>query len=171
MTYYNEVGFLIQSQKLWGAGEHYDSLNLGKDGNYTGWSSAYKGESIGPGDHPFVMAQLDSGKFIGLWYRNLNGKVIHVESASRGQSIINFKTTGGEIDFLFFVGETAQEVLRVYHSEIGKPALPPFWALGYHQGPANFENLEEVTANMEKYESIGAPLESVWFDQTFLKDF
>ena len=39
--------------------------------------------------------------------------------------------SGGALDFNFFHGDTAEEVIKEYHVMIGKPALPPFWSLGY----------------------------------------
>jgi alpha-glucosidase (family GH31 glycosyl hydrolase) len=33
----------------------------------------------------------------------------------------------------FFFGGSADEVVRQYNNLIGKPVLPPFWTLGFHQ--------------------------------------
>jgi len=44
---------------------------------------------------------------------------------------IDYLTTGGGLDFMIYYGNTAEEVIKLYHGTIGKPGLPPFWSLGY----------------------------------------
>ena len=34
---------------------------------------------------------------------------------------------------------------------VGKPSLPPFWALGWHQASANYTNLTMYDAVVKKY--------------------
>lgn len=42
-----------------------------------------------------------------------------------------YRTIGGILDIYFFPGPTPEEVVRQYHTFIGKPYLPPYWSLGY----------------------------------------
>jgi alpha-glucosidase len=39
---------------------------------------------------------------------------------------------GGEINFLYFLGEKPEESIKLYHKFIDGFLPPPFWALGYH---------------------------------------
>jgi alpha-glucosidase (family GH31 glycosyl hydrolase) len=38
------------------------------------------------------------------------------------------------VEHYIFMGPTPEEVIRQYHELVGKPMMPPFWALGAHQG-------------------------------------
>jgi len=49
-----------------------------------------------------------------------------------GTSILSYITIGGKIEVNFFLKGSAKEIIAQYHNFIGKPALPPFWALGFH---------------------------------------
>lgn len=63
----------------------------------------------------------------------------------------------GILDFYFFVGELGQpdEVIHSYQDVIGRPAMPPYWALGFHQcrwGYPNLQAVKEVVGNFTEAE-------------------
>ena len=40
---------------------------------------------------------------------------------------------GGVVDVFMLAGPTLEEVVRQYQALVGRPAMPPAWALGFHQ--------------------------------------
>ncbi len=61
----------------------------------------------------------------------------------------------GVLDFYFFMGSGPDEVLYQYFDVIGRPAMPPYWALGFHQCRFGYENIQavkDVIENFAKYE-------------------
>ncbi len=58
---------------------------------------------------------------------------------SNGMDVVLTPTTyqwraiGGILDLYLFAGPTPADVLRQYTGVVGRPALPPYWALGFHQ--------------------------------------
>ena len=37
-----------------------------------------------------------------------------------------------------------EEVTQSYHEVIGRPAMPPYWALGFHQCRWGYQSLQSV---------------------------
>jgi alpha-glucosidase (family GH31 glycosyl hydrolase) len=49
-------------------------------------------------------------------------------------TLIPCRAIGGIVELFVFLGPTPEEVTRQYHTLIGKPMMPPYWALGAQQG-------------------------------------
>lgn len=140
MTHYMELGFTLESTSVFGLGERLTDFKL-KDGSYTLYSSAVNAQKVDDGKggkqqqghHPFMMAQLNDGTFIGFLIFNSNAQQVTITSSQQDKTTsIQFISTGGVIDLRFFVGPLYQDVLKQYHSLIGVPGLMPFWAHGFH---------------------------------------
>jgi alpha-glucosidase (family GH31 glycosyl hydrolase) len=91
--------------------------------------------------------------------------------AGKNKSILNFRSTGGILDFFTFVGETPEEVIKLYHNVIGRPYLPPFWALGYHQASMQYDTVKFAADVLVEYDLNSIPLESIWFDMEYMYHF
>jgi alpha-glucosidase (family GH31 glycosyl hydrolase) len=50
-----------------------------------------------------------------------------------GPSSVSFRVTGGLLDVFVLVGPSPAAVLDQLTRVVGRPALPPHWALGFHQ--------------------------------------
>lgn len=59
---------------------------------------------------------------------NSNGMDIVLE-----EDTLSWRITGGMLDLYILMGPTPGAVLEQLTRVIGRPALPPFWSLGFHQ--------------------------------------
>lgn len=101
---------------------------------------------------------------------NSNAKLTMLNKGG-SKTEVDFLTTGGVLDFMIYYGNTAEDVIKLYHKTIGKPNLPPFWSLGYFQSSWAYDaqgTYEEVLSN---YREGGYPLEGFFFDIEYMDEY
>lgn len=104
---------------------------------------------------------------------NSNAKLTIVNKG-KDSTQIDYLTTGGVLDFLLYYGDTAEDVIKLYHKTIGKPSLPPFWSLGYFQSSWAYNSQADYENVLSKYREGKIPFEGFFFDIEYMdayKDF
>jgi alpha-glucosidase (family GH31 glycosyl hydrolase) len=66
-----------------------------------------------------------------------------------GSSIFRYITLGGKVEAYFMMQGTAKEIIARYQNIIGKPKLPPFWAMGFHAASYAYDSLAKIQTNVE----------------------
>ncbi|RCK64212.1 Glucoamylase 1 [Candida viswanathii] len=105
----------------------------------------------------------------GVYWRSSAPQEVVFEETS-----LTWRSISGVIDLYFFSGPDPKDVIQQYVSQIGLPAMQPYWALGYHQckwGYDTIDDLVDVVANFKKFD---IPLEAIWSDIDYMdtnKDF
>ena len=64
---------------------------------------------------------------------------------------LTYRTVGGVLDFYIFSGPTPDNVVEQYTQLIGRPFMPPYWALGFHlsrHGYMSTQGLKTVVDRM-----------------------
>ena len=77
----------------------------------------------------------------------------------------------GDLDYYFFLGDTAAEILDGFTSIVGRSRLKPRYALGYHQGCYGYENRKALEWVVERYRSYGIPLDGLHIDVDLQDDY
>jgi len=118
---------------------------------------------------------------MGLYFRNTNAAspVVRHKSTKGVQPLIDagatisYITTGGEIEFFVFTKGDAKGIISQYQNFVGKPSLPPFWALGWHATTTANETstLADVQSMVASYKSNSIPLEGVWLDVPYMDNY
>ncbi len=165
---YIEFEARVQTSYIYGMGERTGSFEL-KTGKYSLWNYGRRYESpdyseLGiHGSHPFFLNKLESSNdFIGVFMRNSNAMQFSFWNNING-TFVNYKMIGGIIDLYVIHAAGAEYIIRKYHSLIGRPYLPPVWALGFQQGRRGYK-LADMKEVVEKYRQAKIPVDALWAD-------
>jgi alpha-glucosidase (family GH31 glycosyl hydrolase) len=162
---------LPSNPALYGLGEHVKPLKLPVNDKITMWNAdqATPNNSNIYGSHPFYMEMRSPGVAHGVFLRNSNGMDIVI-----GETSLTYRTIGGVLDFYFFLGPTPEGVVMQYHQVIGRPHMPPYWSLGFHNCRYGYPNVQTLEAVVANYSAAKIPLETMWTDIDYMdgkKDF
>ena len=118
--------------------------------------------------HPVLMA-VRPGLAWGLylhssWYS-------HFDAGAADADVLSLLTLGGELDYFVFAGPTPAAVVEQLTRLTGRPALPPLWALGYHQSRWGYRTAAEVQALARGFRTRGIPLDAIHLDIDHMDDY
>jgi alpha-glucosidase (family GH31 glycosyl hydrolase) len=172
---YLEMGFVIPSQTLFGLGQHNSKFLL-SEGDWTMFNRDQPGSPVAEGEgkqhlygtHPFLMFKTNDNKFGGILFYNSNPQQVSIEFSSSGKSLVHFKSIGGIFDIFYFMGDSADGVIRKYNHVVGKPDLPPFWALGFHQCSWQYNTTQDLKDAVNNYTSNGYIFDTIWTDIMYM---
>ena len=77
----------------------------------------------------------------------------------------------GDIDLFFFDGPTPAAVLERYTRLVGRPFLPPRWALGYHQSRWSYTPQARVEEVAAEFRRRSLPADGIWLDIDYMDGF
>ena len=109
------------------------------------------------GVQPYHLGMEDSGKATGILFFNSNA----MEVALSPLPHVTYRTIGGILDFFIFMGPTVEEVTQVYTGYLGRPALFPYWSLGFQLCRYGYNSLEAVMEVVEENRAYGIPYDRV----------
>lgn len=91
-------------------------------------------------------------------------------SSSQGMDIvlrdgvIEYRMLGGSLDFYFVGGPTPLAVHEQMAGVVGKPAMPPYWSLGFHLSRWGYDNITQCREMVSRMRAANIPLEVAWSD-------
>lgn len=74
------------------------------------------------------------------------------------------RTIGGGLDLLLIAGPTPGEVVRRFTRVIGRPCLPPLWALGYQQSHYGYEDATTLLDVAQQFRAKNLGLDVIYSD-------
>ena len=179
LTYSNQyIEFsthLPTNPNIYGLGEHITPLKLDTSGtagqvytmlardqgtpvhNQLGNTNLYASQPL------YLVLNPEDGATHGVFLLNSNAMDIVIHSDDDG-AFITYRVLGGVLDFYIFTGPSPEAVVQQYLEVIGKPFLPPYWALGFHLcrwGYMTLQRTQEVNDNMR---AAGLPQDVQWND-------
>jgi len=156
---------------LSGTGERALPLNL-RGCKINIWNHDANG-SYGPGDDPLYI-----NIPILMDVHHDNGYMIFYNNSAKGEMDIcsEFKNTvkiefmGGELNYYLTFG-TMKDILSRMSDFIGKPLLPPKWALGYHQSRYSYNSQKELEDLYDKFQELGLPISAIHLDIDYMDGY
>lgn len=163
---------------IYGLGERLAPLRLHARNNGTRYSmfaqaqpsqdhAPFTREDGGPssGVHPLYLQVLPSGRTHGVFVRSSNAMEAVVQ-----RDAITFRLNGGVLDLTVFAGPSPGDVIAEYTEVVGRPEMPPYWALGYHLGTMTDKTVADSMATVARMRQTSIPLESYWLGDSYMQD-
>ncbi|XP_036804631.1 lysosomal alpha-glucosidase [Oncorhynchus mykiss] len=159
----------LSSQYIYGLGEHRSSFLHDIHWNtLTMWARDVAPTELTNlyGVHPFYLAMDEGGTGTAHGFFLLNSNAMDV--VLQPGPAITWRTIGGILDFYVFLGPDPASVIGQYLEVVGYPAMPVYWALGYHLcrwGYGSSNATWDVVKNMRNY---GIPQDVQWNDIDYM---
>lgn len=81
-----------------------------------------------------------------------------------------FGSTGNEIDYYVIVGDKATDVLPLMRRLTGRSPMPALWNFGLYQSKERYTSADETMGVVERYRSLGVPLDCIVQDWQYWGD-
>ena len=101
----------------------------------------------------------NDGQAFGVLIFNSNAQDYKFDEFGDDQAMLTYRTIGGILDVFFFVGPRPEDVIRQYQSVIGKPFMPPYWALGFQLCRYGYNSLNNMKAAAMRTLNANIPLD------------
>ncbi|XP_060910669.1 lysosomal alpha-glucosidase [Labrus mixtus] len=157
----------LPSQFIYGLGEHRSTFLHDVHWNtLTMWA-----RDVPPmehtnlyGAHPFYLLMEDGGNAHGFFLLNSNAMDVALQPAPA----LTWRTIGGILDFYLFLGPDPAAVIEQYIEVIGFPAMPIYWALGYHLCRWGYNTSDSTWEVVKRLRNYGIPQDVQWNDIDYM---
>ena len=163
-----QVGTSLQpGGALYGLGERIIPFKLPVE-DYVIWDNDWGNPTLKNlyGHHPVYFSTEPGGTAHAVVFWNSNMMDVNLSS-----SALTYKTIGGVLDFYFLMGPTPLELSEQYTEMVGRPWMPPVWALGWHQCKWGYVSANYTLQVVQNYSAAGIPLDTIWNDIDWMRDY
>ncbi|KTF89339.1 hypothetical protein cypCar_00017799 [Cyprinus carpio] len=91
-----------------------------------------------------------------------------IDVALQPAPAITWRMIGGILDFYIFLGPDPSSVIAQYLDVVGKPAMPIFWALGYHLCRWGYKSSDKTWNVVKEMRNNGIPQDVQWNDIDYM---
>uniref|UniRef100_A0A8C0JBH5 Glucosidase II alpha subunit n=1 Tax=Chelonoidis abingdonii TaxID=106734 RepID=A0A8C0JBH5_CHEAB len=176
-------------EHVYGIPEHADNLRLrtteGGDPYRLYNLDVFQYELYNPmalyGSVPLLLAH-NTQRTLGIFWLNAAETWVDISSNTAGKTLfgkmLDYMQGGGEtpqtdvrwmsesgiIDVFLLLGPAPTDVFRQYTALTGTQALPPLFAVAYHQSRWNYNDEEDVAAVDDGFDTHDIPCDVIWLD-------
>ena len=161
-----------KAESFYGLGDKPVDVNL-KGKRFENWAT--DSYAFGKNTDPIYKAipfytAIQNDKSYGVFFDNTFKTSF--DFAHERRNVTSFWAQGGEMNYYFIYGPKMQDVVANYTDLTGKPhALPPLWALGFHQCKWSYypeSNVKEVT---NTFRDLQIPCDAIYLDIDYMDGF
>ncbi|XP_078065159.1 sucrase-isomaltase, intestinal [Mustelus asterias] len=139
-----QISTQLPSKFIYGFGET-EHRHFKHDMNWNTWGMFAKDQPPGYkkncyGSQPFYMGLEEETNAHGVLLLNSNAMDVTLQPTPS----LTYRTIGGILDFYMVLGPTPENVVQQYTSLIGRPVMPPYWALGFQLCRYGYKNTKEI---------------------------
>ncbi|XP_008296603.1 lysosomal alpha-glucosidase [Stegastes partitus] len=116
------------------------------------------------GVHPFYLSMENGGNANGFFLLNSNAMDVVLQPSPA----LTWRTIGGILDFYVFLGPNPGSVIEQYMEVIGYPAMPIYWALGYHLCRWGYDSSNATWEVVKSLRNYGIPQDVQWNDIDYM---
>ncbi|MBC7233360.1 MAG: glycoside hydrolase family 31 protein [Chloroflexi bacterium] len=162
---------LTPEEHIYGLGEKAFPLDR-RGHRYLMWN--IDPQNYGPADEPIYLSipfciGLHNGQGYGILYDNSYRAHFDVGESQPGEVI--YLADGGELCYYFFYGPALTTVLERYTELTGRMALPPLWALGYHQSRWSYYPDSKVREIARLFREHRIPCDALYLDIHYMDGY
>nr|XP_056706356.1 sucrase-isomaltase, intestinal [Euleptes europaea] len=164
-----QISTRLPSQYVYGFGE-VEHTQYRRDMNWQTWGMfthdqppGYKLNSYG--FHPFYMGLENEGNAHGVLLLNSNAMDVTFQPTPA----LTYRTIGGILDFYMVLGPTPEQVVQQYTKLIGRPVMPPYWALGFQLCRYGYQNDSEVAEVYHAMKASQIPYDVQYTDIDYME--
>ncbi|WP_088324126.1 glycoside hydrolase family 31 protein [Polaribacter tangerinus] len=96
----------------------------------------------------------------------------HFDFGQERRNVTSFWAQGGEMNYYFIYGPKMEDVVANYTDLTGKPhALPPLWALGFHQCKWSYYPESNVKKITKTFRDLQIPCDAIYLDIDYMDGF
>jgi alpha-glucosidase len=93
----------------------------------------------------------------------------HFDFGATTPENVSFWADGGEMNYYFIAGNTLLEVSKRFATLTGTHALPPLWALGYHQCRWSYYPEARVREIADTFRKLQIPCDAIYLDIDYME--
>ncbi|NXN70413.1 MGA protein, partial [Himantopus himantopus] len=164
-----QISTRLPSQYLYGFGETEHTM-FRRDMNWHTWGMFTRDQPPGYklnsyGFQPFYMGLEEDGNAHGVLLLNSNAMDVTFQPTPA----LTYRTTGGILDFYMVLGPTPELVVQEYTALVGRPFMPPYWALGFQLCRYGYENDTEIANLVEDMKAAMIPHDVQYADIDYME--
>lgn len=160
-----------EGENFYGLGDKASDLNL-RGRIFQNWSTdAYAYErNTDPlyRNIPFYIG-LCKGNAYGIFFDNTYRTIF--DFGNKKNDILTFSANGGELNYYYIHGPHMMDVIKRYSNLTGTHAMPPMWALGYHQCRWSYYPESKVRELAKTFREKKIPCDAIYLDIDYMDGY